>query len=214
MPGRTLALLPLTFSVLGTVRALITCSGVTGAMTFSPPVKVDPSQTLAQGISVQAKAGKCAVKFPPGAVILAFPWKRFLWALAEAATSGFGGLLGAIVSTILSTAYGPELAAMPCCGKKTGNSQVGFSSYKETFTKSGDMVFTFPAPGGMGSAHGAFAGPARGTFVTNMTYAQAKKLALSKTGQASVPIVSGTITMGAVRPASLALTWSWARMAG
>ena len=203
------AKLPVTYEALGNVSGGMTCTSVKGAMTFTPAVTSLTKGSYVQGLALEVAgcsplSGASGVAREQAVLSHKFPWKKFFIALGEAvATVGgslAGGLGGALVggaATFISGMAGDSTAPSQ---PTTGNSAIDFTNYRESFTSTGDMVFTFPWTGGTASVAGAFKGSDGGatstlTLVTGMTYAQAVKAVKAPGGLKSIKIVSGSLDL-------------------
>ncbi len=204
--GPVTALAPLTFAVLSSVNAdaTLTCSKVTGAMTFSSPMKDSSSGTVALQ-AIKITGSHCAESGSPGASNPKAPCP--FCAVAKVTAHWTEIIIYHPCSCIpYVTFLSPWASAVTATykGKLQTSSGVAFNSDIATTTTgtetTGKLIFSLPGTDeGTASVDGSFAGTDGGasstaTLKTNMTPDQFEK-DVAKKGITSIKITSGSISL-------------------
>ena len=157
----------------------VTCSHVTGGISFSPPLT--STGTAAQSTRISLTATGCTTSGSHTPVVTR--------GTAPSTTSACSGVL--TLRSVALTIHWTPTTIRP--------STLTFPGYNIVSTPSGSAGFSFPSSGGSASVVGSFAGSDRGAASTAALYfdpsvAQIQAVCKSS-GLASLPVTSGTVTL-------------------
>jgi hypothetical protein len=162
----------------------ITCTGITGALTFSPPLTTKGA--AAESTAINLKASGCTTAGSTGPAVTAGTGS----ATISSATSSCTGLLTPRALTINIT-WSPSTIRP---------SVLTFSGYSAAMNSAGDEGFTLPTSGGTAKVTGSFAGSDLGATSTAQTFSNQTGTQLlascgSSAGLASLQVTSGTLAL-------------------
>jgi len=162
----------------------VTCTGVTGMLTFSPPLTTKGAGAESTGISL--KAAGCTTKGSNVAAVAG----ATATATISSPTSSCTGLLNSRVLTIDIT-WSPATIHQ---------SVLTFTGYGGTTSSSGGLGFTLPKVGDTAKVIGSFAGSDHGAGSTGQAFSGQTGTQLltacgSSAGLASIQVTSGTLDL-------------------
>lgn len=194
--ARSLLLLPLTLvAMLATGCSLtsatvvvatggVTCTNMTGMLSFSPPLKTNGDE--AESIAISLMATRCTTS---GSNISSVTGAETYTTILSPSNACSGILTLRPFTT--KVIWNPETI---------GPSVVHFSEYSFSSDRSGSEVFTLPNPGGTARVTGSFAGSDKGAGSTATAYLgrtlkQLLTACSTNLGLALVPVASGRVTL-------------------
>ena len=170
----------------GVASGSITCGNLTGAATFSPALTLIGSMPETTNISLQAT--DCTTKGSNVAHVTS----GTAVTVEKLSTNGCTSLLSSTMALKLTVQWKPASVKA---------SLVTFSAYMAAEGAAGSAGFDFPGPGGKVKVSGSFAGTDAGasskaTVLTTEPVKQLIAACSSAAGLASIPITSGSATLG------------------
>ncbi len=162
----------------------VTCTDITGALTFSPPLTTKGGS--AESTAITLTAGRCTTKGSNVTTVTGATES----ATITSATNSCTGLLTSRALTI-NIAWNPTTIRP---------SVLTFSGYAGTSSSAGDVGFALPSSGGDAKVTGSFSGADHGagstaTALSSQTGTQLLAACASSAGLTSVQVSSGTMTL-------------------
>lgn len=162
----------------------VSCTGITGALTFSPPLTTKGS--AAESTAVSLRASGCTTTGSSGPAVTA----STATATISSTTNSCAGLITSRPLTVTVT-WSPSTIRP---------SVLTFSGYSPVMNSSGQEGFTLPAAGGTAKVSGSFAGSDLGggstsQIFSNQTGTQLLTACGSSAGLASLQVTSGSLSL-------------------
>lgn len=175
---------PTTTTTAAVASGTIACTGITGSLTFSPPLTT--KGTAAESTAINLQAAGCTASGSNAPAVTA----STATATISSPTSSCTGLLTPRALTITIT-WSPSTIRP---------SVLTFSGYGAAMNSSGDEGFTLPTKGGTAKVTGSFAGSDQGASSTAQTFSNQTGTQLlascgSSAGLASLQVTSGSLAL-------------------